>query len=107
MTIFCVVFDLQHPREEYTQLFNHLDEHQGAGITPNCRLLISHNSADVLMRYLENFIFPTDTLFVSEVATAWALNKNFEGAEWLRDLQALNPSQVVHAPEIMHNPPSA
>ncbi len=107
MAIYCVVFDLQHPREEYTQFFSHLDEHQGAVISPACRLVFSHNSADVLMRYLENFIFSGDTLFVAEMASVWAMNRNFEATEWLRELHALSEMHPLHIPEVMHNPPSA
>jgi hypothetical protein len=107
MAIYCVVFDLQHPHEEYSQFFAHLDKHQSSVISPNCRLVFAHNSAAVLMHYLENFIFSNDTLFVAELASLWALNKNFEATEWLRELQSLNEVYPLRAPEIMHNPPSA
>ena len=107
MSIYCVVFDLLHPREEYAQFFNRLNEQQGAAVSPTCRLVFSQNSSDMLMHYLENFIYPSDTLFVGEIAAQWALNKNYEATEWLRELQSLNLTHRVPAPEIMHNPPSA
>lgn len=107
MSIYCVVFNLQHPREEYAQFFSHLDEHQGTVISANCRLVFSHNAADVLMHYLENFVFSNDTLFVGEMASHWALNRNYEATEWLRELQSLSDAYPMRVPEIMHNPPSA
>jgi hypothetical protein len=101
------VFDLQHARAEYTQFFSHLDEHQGAAVSPNCRLVYSHNAAGVLMHYLENFIYSNDTVFVGEMASHWALNKNYEATEWLRELESLSDAYPMRVPEIMHNPPSA
>ena len=90
MAIHCIVFELGRERDEYRQFFKHLDAQQYADVSRNCRLLFSHNSAESLQKYFENFIYPGDTLFVGEIGLRWALNKNFEATEWLRELQALH-----------------
>lgn len=89
MPIYSVVFELQHARSEYRQLFNALDEQQSVVICATCRLLFSNNSAEAIKNYLQNFVFPDDIIFVADTNTRWALNKNFEATEWLRELQAL------------------
>jgi hypothetical protein len=83
------VFELQHPRSEYRQFFSGLDEQQSVAICATCRLLFSNNSAEAIKNYLQNFVFPDDVIFVADTSTRWALNKNFEATEWLRELQAL------------------
>ncbi len=95
MAIHCIVFELQRERDEYRQFFKHLDAQQQVGVCQNCRLLFSHNSAESVQRYFENFIYAGDTLFVAEVGPHWALNKNFAATEWLRELQALNENQQL------------
>jgi hypothetical protein len=90
MAIYCVVFELQRAREEYRQFLKHLDSQQQVSICENCRLVYSHNSAESLQTYLENFIYAGDTLFVGEISSKWVLNKNFEATEWLRELQFLS-----------------
>ena len=89
MAIHCIVFELQREREEYRQFFKHLDAQQHVDVGQNCRLLFSHNSADAVQKFLENFICAGDTLFVGELGPHWTLNKNFEATEWLRELQSL------------------
>jgi hypothetical protein len=89
MPIYCVVFELHHPRTEYRQFFKGLDDQQSVTICATCRLLFSNNSADAIKNYLQNFVFAEDIIFVADTNTRWALNKNFEATEWLRELQAL------------------
>lgn len=89
MPIYCVVFELHHARNEYRQFFKKLDGQQSVAICATCRLLFSNNSADAIKNYLQNFLFPDDVVFVADTNTRWALNKNFEATEWLRELQAL------------------
>ena len=99
MAIHCVVFQLRREADEYRRFFGHLDAQQHADVCDNCRLLFSHNSAESLQKYLANFIFPGDTLFVGEIGAGWALNSNFETTEWLRELQALSEQrQRIEAP---------
>ncbi len=90
MAIHCIVFELKRERQEYRQFFNNLDAQQQVDVCQNCRLLFSHNSAESVQKYFENFIYVGDTLFVGEVSSRWALNKNFEATEWLRELQSLH-----------------
>lgn len=93
MAIHCIVFELSRGRDEYRQFFKHLDAQRFADVCQNCRLLFSNNTAESLQKYFENFIYPGDTLFVGEIGSHWALNKNFEATEWLRELQALNDNR--------------
>ena len=90
MAIHCFVFELQRDAAEYRQFFKHLDAQRYVEVCRNCRLVFSQNSAESLQKYFENFIHPGDTLFVGEIGAHWALNKNFEATEWLRELQALS-----------------
>ena len=90
MAIYCVVYELRREPDEYRQFFRHLDAQQGAVICGNCRLLFSRNTADAIRRFLENFIYPNDLLFVGEIGEHWALNRNYEATEWLRELQSLH-----------------
>lgn len=106
MAIYCVVYELQRDRVEYRQFFKHLDAQQNVVVCQNCRLLFSHNTAESIHKYLENFIYGDDTLFIGEIGARWALNKNFEATEWLRELQSLNEirqSMATQAAPI--NPP--
>ncbi len=93
MAIYCIVFELGRSSEEYPQFFKNLDAQQQVNVCRNCRLLFSNNTAESLQKYFENFIHPGDTLFVGEIGSHWALNKNFEATEWLRELQALNDNR--------------
>lgn len=93
MAIYCIVFELGRARDEYRQFFKHLDAQHHADVCQNCRLLHSSNTAESLQKYFENFIYPGDTLFVGEIGSHWALNKNFEATEWLRELQALHDNR--------------
>lgn len=95
MPIYCVVFELRQPRSEYRQFFKKLDDHQSAAICATCRLLYSNNSAEALKNYLQNFLFPGDILFIADTDTHWALNRNFEATEWLRELQALHDARAA------------
>lgn len=95
MPIYCVVFELRQPRSEYRQFFKKLDDQQSVTICTTCRLLYSNNSAEALKNYLQNFLFPGDTLFVADTDTHWALNRNFEATEWLRELQALHDARAA------------
>ncbi len=106
MTIHCVVFELKRSRDEYRQFFRHLDAQRSAEVCPNCRLLFSHNTAESLQTYLENFMYPGDTLFVGEIGLHWALNKNFEATEWLRELEALHEhrQRALEAEHILGKP---
>lgn len=88
MAIYCVVFELHRDPDEYRQFFSHLDTQQQTPVCDTCRLLFSLNSADAIRNYLSSFIHPNDTLFVGEIGAHWALNKNFESTEWLRELQS-------------------
>lgn len=99
MAIHCIVFELKRARTEYQPFFKHFDTQQYAEICQNCRLLFSHNSVESVQKFLENFIYPGDTLFVGEIGLHWALNKNFEATEWLRELQALNETRQRAAVE--------
>lgn len=95
MPIYCVVFELRQPRSDYRQFFKKLDDHQSVAICTTCRLLYSNNSADALKNYLQNFLFPGDILFVADTDTQWALNRNFEATEWLRELQSLHDARAA------------
>lgn len=97
MAIYCIVFELQRERDEYRKFFKQLDAQQHVNVCQNCRLLFSHNSADSVQKYFENFIYADDTLFVGEIGPHWALNKNFEATEWLRELQSLNEKRQLAA----------
>jgi hypothetical protein len=99
MAIHCVVFELHRDAEEYRQFFKHLDAHQSVSICRNCRLLFSRHSADSIKKYLENFIYSNDTIFVVETRNHWALNRNFESTEWLRELQHLDEIREAPAPQ--------
>jgi hypothetical protein len=103
MAIHCIVFELQRERDEYRQFFKHLDAQQQVSICQNCRLLFSHNSAESVEKYFENFIYSGDTLFVAEISPQWALNKNFEATEWLRELQSLNEKRQLTAAQDVNN----
>ena len=103
MAIHCIVFELQRERDEYRQFFKHLDAQQQVSVCQNCRLLFSHNSADSVQKYFENFIYAGDTLFVGEIGSHWALNKNFEATEWLRELQSLNEKRRLTAVPDINN----
>lgn len=93
MAIHCIVFELGRDHDEYRQFFKHLDAQQQVGVCQNCRLVFSSNTAESLQKYFENFVYPGDTLFVGEIGLRWALNKNFESTEWLRELQSLNDNR--------------
>lgn len=95
MAIYCVVFELRREHEEYRQFFKHLDAQQSQTICGNCRLLFSRNSADAIKSFLENFIYPSDRLFVGEMGEHWALNRDYEATEWLRELQSLNDARQL------------
>jgi hypothetical protein len=95
MPIYCVVFELRQPRSEYRQFFKKLDDRQSVTICSTCRLLHSDNSPEAVKNYLQNFLFPGDILFVSDTDTRWALNRNFEATEWLRELQALHDARAA------------
>lgn len=95
MPIYCVVFELRQPRSEYRQFFKKLDDHQSVVICSTCRLLHSNNSVGAVKDYLQNFIFPGDILFVTDTDTRWAMNKNFEATEWLRELQSLHDARAA------------
>lgn len=95
MPIYCVVFELRQPRSEYRQFFRSLDDHQSVVIASSCRLLYSNNSVDAVKDYLQNFIFPGDILFVTDTDTRWAMNRNFEATEWLRELQSLHDARAA------------
>ncbi len=107
MAIHCVVFELRRAQDDYRQFFRHLQAQQQVAVCENCRLIFSRNSADSLQKYLENFIHPDDTLFVGEIGLRWALNKNFEATEWLRELQALSDRQQLMAEHDRSNAPKA
>lgn len=94
MPIHCVVFELRHPRNEYRQFFRKLDDHQSVVICSTCRLLYSNNSSEAIKNYLQNFILAGDILFVTDTDTRWAMNKNFEATEWLRELQSLHDARA-------------
>jgi hypothetical protein len=95
MPIYSVVFELRQPRAEYRQFFKRLDDQQSFAICATCRLVYSNNSAESIKNYLQNFIFPGDILFVADTDTRWALNKNFEATEWLRELQSLHDARAA------------
>jgi hypothetical protein len=57
--------------------------------------LFSNNSPEAIKNYLQNFIFPGDILFVADTDIRWALNKNFEATEWLRELQSLHDARAA------------
>lgn len=94
MAIYCVVFELHRDLDEYVQFFKHLDAQQQTRICATCRLVFSLNSADAIRNYLGNFIYSDDTLFVGEIGAHWALNKNFEATEWLRELQSWHTGRI-------------
>jgi len=98
MAIYCVVFELHREPDEYHPFFKHLDAQQQTRVCETCRLLFSLNSADAIRNYLGSFIYSNDTLFVGEIGAHWALNKNFETTEWLRELQSLYDVQHQHPP---------
>lgn len=93
MAIHCMVFELLRERDDYRQFFKHLNAQQYVDVGPSCRLLFSNNTAESVQKYFANFVYPGDTLFVGEVGLSWALNKNFEATEWLRELQALHDNR--------------
>jgi hypothetical protein len=95
MPIYSVVFELRRPRNEYRQFFKKLDDQQSVTICSTCRLLFSNNSPEAIKNYLQNFIFPGDIVFVADTDTRWALNKNFEATEWLRELQSLHDARAA------------
>jgi hypothetical protein len=97
MAIYCVVFELHRDPDEYRQFFKHLDMHQQTRVCATCSLLFSLNSADSIRNYLGSFIYSNDTLFVGEIGSHWALNKNFEATEWLRELQSLQEGRYQAA----------
>lgn len=90
MGIYCVVFELHREHDEYQQFFKHLDTHQSVIICGNCRLVFSRHSAETIKNYLQNFIYGNDTILVAETSNVWAMNRDFEATEWLRELQHLN-----------------
>jgi hypothetical protein len=98
MGIHCVVFELHRERDEYRQFFNHLDKHQSVTVCNNCRLLFSRHSADAIKNYLQNFIYGNDVIFVAETNNDWALNRDYESTEWLRELEHLNQVREIPGP---------
>jgi len=105
MPIYCVVFELRRARTEYRQFFKKLDDQQSVAICATCRLIYSNNSPDAIKNYLQNFVFPGDIIFVADTDTHWALNKNFEATEWLRELQSLHDARAAMIGEAELRPP--